>query len=569
MKSYIFPLLLFTGFVSYSNAQTVTIGSQVWMTKNLDVSTFRNGDPIPEAKTDKKWKKLGESKQPAWCYYNNDPANGAKYGKLYNWYAVNDPRGLAPEGWHIPSDAEWTQLMDFLGGVSIAGVKIKSTSGWNDYFDKNGNGTNTSGFNGLPGGFCMENGSIWGDAGSFHWVGRYGCWWSSTETNTNDAWYRSPEYKGGNVARNHHNKQAGFSIRCIHGDQPIEDKIVEFSPPIITNAETDSIVPIDEEIKMIPPPPYEVVETYPEKAIDFIDDGLESPSTVVEEEADFPGGFREMSKFFNDNLDFPQEAIDLGIKGRVTVRFIVEETGQVSNVSVAIPLAGCKDCDRAVVNVVEKMPFWTPAKVQGKPVRQLVNLPVYIEGSDSGPGHLFIGKQVWMAENLDVSDFRNGYPILEAKSKKEWKKAGKNKQPAWCYYKNHSKNGYKYGKLYNWYAVNDPRGLAPEGYHVPTDADWSQLSDYLGEKTYRVKKMRSIFKWKINGYTESGFNGLPGGLRNYNGTFLGRGANGYWWSSTEADTDDACYRTLREIKGKVSNYNSKKRKGFSVRCIRD
>jgi hypothetical protein len=98
-----------------SASNEVTIGSQVWMTKNLDVATFRNGDPIPQAKTYEEWEKAGENKQPAWCYYDNDPANGAKYGKLYNWYTVADPRNVCPVGWHVPTDAEWTVLTDYLG----------------------------------------------------------------------------------------------------------------------------------------------------------------------------------------------------------------------------------------------------------------------------------------------------------------------------------------------------------------------------------------------------------------------------------------------------------------------
>ena len=112
----------------------VTIGTQVWMTKNLDVATFRNGDPIPQAKTsDEEWDKAYvDAEQPAWCYFDNLPRNGEKYGKLYNWYAVNDPRGLAPEGWHVPSDAEWTQLTDYLGGREKAGAKMKSENGWSD-----------------------------------------------------------------------------------------------------------------------------------------------------------------------------------------------------------------------------------------------------------------------------------------------------------------------------------------------------------------------------------------------------------------------------------------------------
>ena len=183
------------------NAQTVTIGTQVWMSKNLDVAKFRNGDPIQEAKTDEEWEKAGKNKQPAWCYYKNDPANGAKYGKLYNWYAVNDPRGLAPTGYHIPSDAEWTTLVKFLG-VDV-GKKMKSTNGWIDQ----GNGTNSSGFNGLPGGYRYYD-------GTFPTNGFNGSWWSSTETNTCSAWYRSLYYDDGDVNRLY-GKGRGLSVRCL------------------------------------------------------------------------------------------------------------------------------------------------------------------------------------------------------------------------------------------------------------------------------------------------------------------------------------------------------------------
>ena len=94
----------------FLHAQVVTIGNQHWMTKNLDVVAFRNGDLIREARTNREWEQAIKNKQPAWCYYENNPKNGAKYGKIYNWYAVCDPRGLAPRFWHIPSFAEWNKL---------------------------------------------------------------------------------------------------------------------------------------------------------------------------------------------------------------------------------------------------------------------------------------------------------------------------------------------------------------------------------------------------------------------------------------------------------------------------
>jgi len=105
--------------------KTVVIGTQTWMAENLNVDRFRNGDLIAHAKTDEEWQKAKDNKQPAWCYYNNDPELGERYGKLYNWYAVNDSRGLAPKGWHISTKYDWTILTDYLGGASSAGYVLK------------------------------------------------------------------------------------------------------------------------------------------------------------------------------------------------------------------------------------------------------------------------------------------------------------------------------------------------------------------------------------------------------------------------------------------------------------
>lgn len=153
---------------SYYNV--IQIGKQVWMGKNLDVETFRNGDPIPQVQNKDDFRKAGEKKQPAWCYYEGNPKNGEKYGKLYNWYAVNDPRGLAPVGWHIPSNNEITVLSKYLGGDNKAGIKMKSSAGWKN----NGNGTNESGFNALPGASHNSYGWIKGS------LGTNGFWWTST-----------------------------------------------------------------------------------------------------------------------------------------------------------------------------------------------------------------------------------------------------------------------------------------------------------------------------------------------------------------------------------------------------
>jgi uncharacterized protein (TIGR02145 family) len=199
--------LLFIALLSISSfgfSQSVTIGTQTWTTLNLDLATFRNGDAIPEAKTDEEWEAAGDNKQPAWCYYDNDPMNGTKYGKLYNWYAVVDSRGLAPLGYHIPSDTEWTKLSDYLGGEESAGEKMKRNSGWLE----NGNGTNSSGFSGLPGGFSTIS-------GGFRYVGDFGVWWSASEHDDSNAWALGLVSAYSNLHRDHSIKSFGHSVRCV------------------------------------------------------------------------------------------------------------------------------------------------------------------------------------------------------------------------------------------------------------------------------------------------------------------------------------------------------------------
>lgn len=188
---------------SSNSNQTVTIGSQTWMLKNLDVSKYRNGDPIPQVTDPTEWAGLTTG---AWCYYNNDSANGTTYGKLYNWYAVNDPRGLAPTGYHVPTDAEWTTLTDFLGGEPVAGDKMKATTGWIPISGIIN--TNSSGFTGLPGGYRSNDGSC-------NLIGFYGYWWSSSEDSAVGAWNRYLGYNNGPVGKYGDDKVHGNSVRCL------------------------------------------------------------------------------------------------------------------------------------------------------------------------------------------------------------------------------------------------------------------------------------------------------------------------------------------------------------------
>ena len=199
------------------NIPQVTICNQVWATKNLNVTTYSDGTVIPQVTDPTACANLTTG---AWCYYNNSSSNGATYGKLYNWYAaagiynaasLANPtlrKKLAPTGYHVPTDAEWTTLTTCLGGENVAGGKMKEigTAHWET---PNQDATNSSGFLGLPGGNRNNtDGTFW----SLGYVG--GCW-SSTEDDTTYAWSSSLFYNIGLVGRQNYVKQAGFSVRCL------------------------------------------------------------------------------------------------------------------------------------------------------------------------------------------------------------------------------------------------------------------------------------------------------------------------------------------------------------------
>jgi uncharacterized protein (TIGR02145 family) len=180
----------------------IKIGNQSWMTENLNVSRFRNGDSIPEVKSNEEWVKKGKEGKPAWCYFDNNPENGKKYGKLYNWYAASDPRGLAPKGWHASTDAEWTKLINFYGGGIQAALKMRTTG-----LGENDNG-GQKGFSGLPGG-CRNS------YGLFYGADSFGYWWSTTESNAETSWIYILNYMQCNINSRNYEKIYGVSVRCV------------------------------------------------------------------------------------------------------------------------------------------------------------------------------------------------------------------------------------------------------------------------------------------------------------------------------------------------------------------
>jgi uncharacterized protein (TIGR02145 family) len=185
---------------------TVTIGTQIWMTSNLNTTKYSDGTAIPNVTVDTIWAALTTG---AYCDYANTPDNSTTYGRLYNWYvaASTNPKNVCPTGWHVPSDAEWSALTTYLGGESTSGGKLKET-GITHWLSPNTGATNETGFSALPGGYRVFK-------GTFDYIWNVGYWWSATEANASYAWYRYVAFVYSSVDMNNYNKGNGFSVRCL------------------------------------------------------------------------------------------------------------------------------------------------------------------------------------------------------------------------------------------------------------------------------------------------------------------------------------------------------------------
>jgi uncharacterized protein (TIGR02145 family) len=193
----------------------VTIGTQVWMAENLKTTKYNDGTAIPNVTDDAAWASLTTG---AYCDYPNAPDNYGDYGRLYNWFVVdnntttkaasNGGKNVCPVGWHAPTDTEWTNLTTYLGGENAAGGKMKETGTIHHWLGPNTDATNSSGFSGLPGGFRLYH-SIYSD------VRLNGYWWSSTGFSSSMAFNRKLNYQSGSAPQDGNYKQDGFSVRCL------------------------------------------------------------------------------------------------------------------------------------------------------------------------------------------------------------------------------------------------------------------------------------------------------------------------------------------------------------------
>jgi TonB family protein len=350
------------------------------------------------------------------------------------------------------------------------------------------------------------------------------------------------------------------------------------------------------------------IETEPET---FVDEGHADrhakepePEVFVDDEAEFPGGYPAMMAWIQKNLVFPKTAIENGVQGKCILRFVVSDNGTIFSVQVTKGVPDCSDCDKAAIKAIKSMPNWKPAKLNGRSVSSYCSIPVNFEIGKQ----VMIGTQTWNANNLNVDRFRNGDIIPEAKTAEEWINASKNKQAAWCYYDNDPASTQKYGKLYNWYAVYDTRGLAPAGWHVPSKDDWIVLLKFIcGNKavsfninqffndawSYDVSDklnmaLKSKIGWLDNGNNTYGYNALPGVMRtgNYSvefwskGTILGpagwmpKEESICWWTGNEvlSDIKEAFAFEIVQNGSLIGGgpfTTHKKDAGLPIRCVKD
>ena len=491
---------------SYPN---VTIAGQIWMQKNLNVCTYRNGDIIPEVTDLAQWDSLTTG---AWCYSNNNPANGAIYGKLYNWYAVNDPRGLAPVGWNIPSVAEFNALITSLGGTNVAGGKMKEI-GTAHWISPNLGADNSSGFSALPGG-SLDPINV-----NFFSFGTHCYLWSSNEDNSIAAWLMNLYNYSSDASVSPTYKKYAFSVRCIK-----------------------------EAVGQLP--------TLTTTAVSSITNTTASSGGTITSDGGSPVTVRGICWSTNTN---PTLANSFTADGTGIGTFMSNMTGLLPNTTYYVRAYATNGVGTAYGNEVS-----------------YITSSALCENDAASYPNVTIGGQIWVQKNLNVCTYRNGDIIPEVTDPVQWESLTTG---AWCYYNNDPATAQIYGKLYNWYAVNDPRGLAPVGYHIPTDAEWTILTTNLGGQSVAGGKMKEsgTVHWQspnTGATNSSGFTSLPGGQRRLpNGLYAYLGTMGCYWTSSETDATHAWFRYLYHnntlIVGGGAGGLDLKILGLSVRCLKD
>lgn len=517
----------------------VTISDQCWMMENLKTTQYSNGTPIEyPGNNNSVWE---NNTIGAYAWYDNDISWKNSYGALYNWHAVNNSNGLCPTGWHVPSDAEWTQLVDYLVAQGYpnewetsngAGNALKScrqvdspmggdckTSNhprWD--FHPTHHGFDAFGFSGHPGGGR-------GDWGPFGYIGNSGIWWSSTESSTSCAFSRGLDCNGGSVYSGDFVKGVGFSVRCLKNSN---------APSAAFTAESASgTAPL---------------------TVNFTDQSTNSPTSWQWNFGDGGSSTQQNPVHTYQNT------------GSYTVQLIANNSS-----------GSGTEIKTDYISV-------TPTGGTGEPCP---GMPTVTDIDGNVYNTVFIGVQCWMKENLKTTKYHNSATIeYPGDDNIAWES---NTTGAYAWNENDINWKDSYGALYNRHAVNNTNGLCPTGWHVPSDAEWNVLilhidpnadPNALGTQSVvaggKMKSMRtapdSHPRWEnpnTGATNEGSWSGLPGGTRLLGGSFLNFGTIGFWWSATEYLIPTALGRGLVYDDGNVYRKYGTNGLGLSVRCIKD
>lgn len=480
------------------------IGNQIWMAENLRTTSYADGTPIPLVTDNTAWATLGDNNiDKGYSWYDNDISNRSNYGALYTWAAasngsvIENTQGICPTGWHLPSDAEWTTLENYISNDGYSGTEgtaLKAIDGWDE--NNNGDGINAYGFTALPGGYRSESN------GMFYNDGSYGYWWSRSQDNDDSrAYSRRLNNYAKNVGRLNYVKSTGYSVRCVKGD----------GTPTPYNITYHNIGNVDNTNNPI---------TY---------DGSEDVTLSI------PAG---------------------------------DSTG--------FTFAGWYT-DAAFTDTIT-----TPAITAGSTINKVYYAKWLDNSTVDADGNKYrsvkIGTQTWMAENLRSTTYADGTPIPLVTNNTSWLNLGDNNtDKAYCWHNNDISNKDTYGALYSWAAAtngnssgNNTQGVCPSGWHLPSDAEWTTLVNYISNDGFSGIEGTAL--QAISGFSgtdDYDFTALPGSYRKLTGLFGTVGNDGWWWSSTQYSAANAYYRRLYKGNSEIIRDDYYKSNGYSVRCVKN
>ena len=513
---------------------TVQIGSQCWLAENLRATRYADGTDIP----------LGTDTSSTTAYRYN-PSNNANnvptYGYLYNWRAVmhnstssnanpSGVQGICPTGWHVPSDAEWTQLTDYVKGhpayycedsnkiaKALAG-NVEWYSSSNDCAVGNGlSSNNTAGFNAMPAGY--RYGSGYSSFRSYAYI------WSATEASNGNIWNRNLYYTNATVNHSSSSKFYGYSVRCLRDDNSIS------AFPTVT---TDTVSNVTDTSATCGG------SVTAGSGTTVTDRGVCWSTSPNPNLADNHTSNGSGTGSFISNLTDVEPYHIIYVRAYATSTYGTVYGNEVSFSTVVNPNGDSLSCPET---------------------------PIIMDIDGNYYNTVQIGGQCWMRENLRTMNYADGSSITLS----------------------NSNSNTTYGLLYNWSAVmhgasssdatpSGVQGICPDGWHVPSDAEWTQLTDYVGSRsdyvcngdnTYIAKALASTTGWTSSSNTCSV--GKDAGSNNTTG-FNARSAGGYstsFWCSTDVSNDDAWYREIYYSKAEISHNSYRKTDSRSIRCLRD